>query len=116
MKKILIVDNSTFFLRLLDKLLTDEGHQVQSAPDGLAALDVLKTFQPEVIFIDMVMPRISGDRLCRIIRNMPGLQGIYLVILSAIAVEEQLDFTAFGADACIAKGPYQEIKRHVCSV
>ncbi len=116
MKKILLVDNSTFFLQLLNKFLTAEGHHVQCAPDGLAALDVLKSYQPDVIFIDMVMPRISGDRLCRVIRNMPGMQSICLVILSATAAEEKFDFASFGADACIAKGPFKDIKRHVCSV
>ncbi|MDH5299322.1 MAG: PAS domain-containing protein, partial [Desulfobulbaceae bacterium] len=116
MKKILVVDNSIFFVNLLSKLLRDEGHEVRTAMDGLAALDVLQAFRPDVIFTDMVMPRIGGDRLCRIIRHTPGLEDVFLVVLSAVAVEQNPDFTQFGADACIAKGPYKNIKQHIHTV
>jgi len=116
MKKILIVDNSSFFLTVLTKILEAEGHEVRSANDGLAALDMLPSYRPEIVFTDLVMPRIGGDKLCRIIRRTPDLQDVFLVVLSAIAVEERLDFHAFGADACIAKGPYTEIKKHILTV
>ncbi|MFA6499460.1 MAG: ATP-binding protein [Desulfurivibrionaceae bacterium] len=115
-KKILVVDNHPMVLRLIANLLEKGGHEVRTAADGLGALDILKSYVPDIIFVDLVMPNISGEKLCRIIRNMPHLQGVFLVILSAIAAEEELDFAALGADACIAKGSMVNLARHVAKV
>jgi len=115
-KKILVVDNHPMVLKLIANLLEKDGHEVRTAEDGLSALDILKSYAPDIIFVDLVMPNISGEKLCRIIRNMPHLQGVFLVILSAIAAEEELDFVALGADACIAKGSMSNLARHVARV
>ncbi len=115
-KKILVVDNDPIILRLMANFLEKKGHQVLTAEDGLFALDVLKTQTPDVIFIDLVMPNISGDKLCRIIRSMPRMKDVYIVILSAIAVEEATVFAQFGANACIAKAPFNEIAENVLTV
>jgi len=114
--KILVVDNHPMVLKLIANLLEKGGHEVRTAEDGLSALDILKSYEPDIIFVDLVMPNISGEKLCRIIRNMPHLQGVFLVILSAIAAEEELDFAALGADACIAKGSMSNLARHVARV
>ena len=115
-RKILVVDNNPMVLKLIANLLEKGGHEVRTAEDGLNALDILKSYAPDLIFVDLVMPNISGEKLCRIIRNMPHLQGVFLVILSAIAAEEELDFAALGADACIAKGSMDNMARHVARV
>lgn len=115
-KKILVVDNNPVILRLMAGFLEQEEHEVKTAPDGLSALYVLEHFVPDVIFTDLVMPNISGEKLCRIIRDMPALNNAYLVILSAIAAEEQVNFNDFGADACIAKGTEGNLKKHVLEV
>lgn len=115
-KKILVVDNSPVILRLMENFLSKEGHHVLCAVDGLEALEILKKFRPDVIFVDLVMPRIPGEKLCRIIRTMPELAAARVIVLSAVAVEQKLDFSAFGAHACIAKGPFTEVKKHILSV
>ena len=97
----------------MTNLLEKKGHEVMTAEDGLSALDILKKFIPDVIFVDLVMPHISGDKLCRIIRGMPSLKNVYLIILSAIAAEEATNFAEFGANACIAKGPFNKMTKHV---
>ena len=116
MKKILVVDNNPVVLRLLRSQFEKLDHEVRTADDGLAALDVLKEYTPDIIFLDLVMPNIDGERLCRIIRGMEQLKGVYIVILSAIAAEERLDVQQFGADACIAKGSFDRIAVHVDQV
>ena len=65
MKDILVVDNHPVVLKFMSRLLEKHGHRVWTAEDGLAALDILKTLTPHIIFIDLVMPNISGDKLCR---------------------------------------------------
>ena len=103
MKKILVVDNHPVMLKFMNNLLEKEGHEVLTAHDGLSALDVLKNYIPDIMFVDLVMPNIVGEKLCRIIRSMPGMSDVYVVILSGIAAEKNLDFKQFGADACIAR-------------
>ena len=112
-KKILVVDNHPVMLKFMTSLLEKEGYQVLTAEDGLSAIDILKTYIPDAIFIDLVMPNISGEKLCRMIRSMPKLNDVYLIILSAIAAEEEVDFAGFGANACIAKGPFNKMSEHV---
>jgi len=116
MKKILVVDNDRIVLRFMTKLLEKEGHQVVTAEDGINALDILKNYMPDVIFVDLVMPNIDGDRLCRIIRRRQELKDTYVVILSAIAAEKKIDIDQLGANACIAKGPLNIMVQNVLAI
>ena len=116
MKKILVVDNDQIMRRFMTKLLEKERCQVVTAEDGLNALDILKTFTPDVIFVDLVMPNIDGEILCRIIRGNQKFKDTYIVILSAIAAEEQVDFSQLGVNACIAKGPFNEMAQNILSI
>jgi len=115
-KKILVVDNHPVMLKMMTLCLEKEGHQVQTAEDGLSALNMLKTFIPDVIFADLVMPRIDGKKLCQIIRKMPQLREVSIVIISAIAAENEEKFFEYGANACIAKGPFDKMSKHVLEV
>ncbi len=112
-KKVLVVDNDRLILELMTGVLEKEGHEVFTAQDGISALDILGTCFPDVMFIDLIMPNIGGKTLCRIIRKMPEFKNAYIIILSAIAAEEDEDFTEYGADLCIAKGPLEEMARNV---
>jgi PAS domain S-box-containing protein len=113
MKKILVVDNHPVILNFMKKLLEGMGHHLVTAEDGLSALDILKYDRPDIIFIDLIMPKIGGKKLCRIIRTMPDMESVFIVILSAVAAEETLDFIGLGANACIAKGPPQIMTDHI---
>jgi len=114
--KVLVVDNHPVILKYMRDLLEKEGHEVRVAQDGLSALSVLESCRPDVMFIDLVMPNIGGEKLCRIIRRLPHLRDSFIVILSAIASEDKADVSLFGADACIAKGPFDKMKEHVLSL
>jgi PAS domain S-box-containing protein len=115
-EKILVVDNQPLMLRLMSNFLGKKGYEVKTALDSLEALAVLAEFVPDIMFVDLVMPNISGDKLCRIVRSMPELKNVCIIILSAIAAEEKLDFASFGANACIAKGPFRDIEQHISRV
>ena len=116
MKKILVVDNNKVFLRLLSGYLKGKGYEVETAEDGLAALAVMENFLPEVVFVDLLMPLIDGERMCRIVRKMPVYDAVVLVVVTAVAAEAQIDFVSFGADACIAKGPFKGMQAKVVRV
>jgi PAS domain S-box-containing protein len=113
MKKVLVVDNDKLFLDRINHVLLKEGHEVVTAKDSLSALDILKTYTPDIIFIDLIMPKIGGNKLSSIIRRMERLSDVYLVIISEIAAEKEVDVTAFGANACIAKGSFDVMSKHI---
>jgi PAS domain S-box-containing protein len=116
MKEILVVDNHPVILKFMANLYEKKGHRVLTASDGLSALEILKTNIPDVIFVDLVMPNINGEKLCRVIRDMPKLKDVFLIILSAIAAEEDVCFTDYGANAWIAKVPFNKMAEHVLTV
>jgi CheY-like chemotaxis protein len=115
-KKILVVDNDRLMLQFMSDLFSEQGHEVVTAEDGLSALETLKDYVPDVAFIDLVMPNIRGDRLCRIIRSMPHLKNLFMVIISATALEDLTNFSELGADAAIAKGPFNEMSKQLLKI
>jgi PAS domain S-box-containing protein len=110
------VDNHPVVLKFMTELLEKEGHQVKTAETGLDALDILRNFIPDIIFIDLVMPNIDGRKLCQIIRKIPELKDVFLIVLSAIAAEQNVNFTEFGANACIAKAPFNKMAKYIHAV
>lgn len=113
---VLVVDNDPFYLKLLAEFLTSNGHVVTCANNVFQCLDILANSTPDLIFLDLVMPHLGGDDLCRVIRNHNHLQDSYIVIISAIALEQPIDIYALGADACIAKGPFKLMESHIQDV
>ena len=112
-KKILVVDDDRVMLKFITKFLTREGHEVLTAEDGFAALDLLSSFNPDIIFFDLIMPKIDGKKLIQIVRSMPQLNDCYLVIVSAAVAEIDFDFEETGADSYIAKGPFNSMANHI---
>ncbi len=116
MKKILVVDNDKFILEFMNDVLSERGHEVVTAEGGLPAVDILKTYTPDIVFVDLVMPNIEGKQLCKIIRGMPELKDVAIVILSAIATEEGIKIEEFKADACVAKAPFKKMAKHIVEI
>lgn len=116
-QNVLLVDNDRFILEMISNFLSERGYEVLKAEGGLDALDMLKTFNPDILFIDLIMPNIDGKKLCQIIRGRPEFKNSYVVILSAVAAEEKVDPTEkYGVDACIAKGPAEEMKQNILDI
>ena len=116
MKNILTVGNDRAMLEFMDDLLSRHGHKVVKAEGSLSALNILKRYVPDMVFIDLVMPEIPGDKLCRMLRCMSALTDACIIIISAIAAEEDANFTELGADACIAKGPTNKMAIHILTL
>jgi diguanylate cyclase (GGDEF)-like protein/PAS domain S-box-containing protein len=116
MKTILVVENHPVILRLLMEFLKKQGHEVIFAEDGLAALEVLKKVRPDVIITDLIMPNVSGEKLCQVIRSRAELKDIRIIIYSSTMLEDEANILTLGADAYIAKGPFKNTMAHFAKV
>lgn len=113
MLKVLIVENNPTITRLLEHFFERAGCFVKSAEDGLAALVILDEYRPDIIFTDIIMPKISGDQLCQIIRKDKELKDVFLVVHSSITSEDSQKILELQADVCIAKGTVGKYAEHV---
>lgn len=102
--KILLVDDDPDIIELLEYNLNKEGFETASANDGLQALEVAKDFKPDLILLDVMMPRQDGIETARQIRQIPEFKDTYILFLTARA-EEYTEVAAFdvGADDYIVK-------------
>jgi PAS domain S-box-containing protein len=112
--KALVVDNNPVLLRAVSAILSQEGCIVQTAATGLEALEIIVDFCPDIVFTDLIMPMVSGEQLCRILRKTKKYEGIFIVVLTATFIEDRERILRdVQCDVCIAKGNLQVIKKHV---
>lgn len=84
---LLIVDDNKSNLKLLSYLLGKRGYFVKSASSALDAMEVLKSFEPRVILMDLQMPGIDGLELTRRLKADPATRGIVIVAVTAYAMQ-----------------------------
>ncbi|MFN3477024.1 MAG: response regulator, partial [Candidatus Methylomirabilales bacterium] len=68
-RRALVVDNDPFYVELLAELLAQEGYETLKAYDGLEALELAEQERPDLIFLDIVMPKVDGDRVCQYLKE-----------------------------------------------
>jgi len=82
-KKILIVDDDPNIIRSLTFVLGKGGYNTSSATNGEEALAKVRELKPDLIFLDIMMPKKNGYEVCQEIRSATDLNGIYIIMLSA---------------------------------
>lgn len=92
-KKILVADDEPNIVISLEFLMKREGYAVVLARDGQEALDVIAAERPDLVLLDVMMPRKTGFEVCQAVRADEALQGTRILLL-----------TAKGRDTDIAKG------------
>jgi CheY-like chemotaxis protein len=107
MPTVLIVDDEQHIRLLIEQALEeleDDGVELMTAPDGEVALDVVRNHFPQLVFLDVTMPKVNGFDACRTIKQDLGLTGTYVVMLTAKgqAYDRQRGLEA-GADEYLTK-------------
>jgi DNA-binding response OmpR family regulator len=103
-KRILIADDEPNIVVSLEFLLKQKGHAVRVADNGESAIEAVRTFEPDLVLLDVMMPRLSGYDVCQKIRENPAWSGIRIVMLSAKGREVEVSKgMAVGADAYVTK-------------
>ena len=81
--KVLVIDDSKTIRRTAETLLTKEGCEVFTAIDGFDALAKIADHQPQIIFVDIMMPRLDGYQTCALIKNNTMFRSTPVIMLSS---------------------------------
>jgi len=109
-KKILLVDDRETNLDILERTLRPMGFECQSAYNGLEAIEQCNLWKPDLILMDVVMPKMNGVEATRRIKSAPSTQHIKIIAISASAMEEEKhEILQHGADGFLPK-PFSEVQ------
>jgi DNA-binding response OmpR family regulator len=103
-KRILIVDDEPNIVLSLEFLMQREGYQVATAADGDAALEALAARAPDLVILDVMLPKMNGFDVCRRIKANPRWKGIRVLILTARGRDTEVSKgLGLGADLYVTK-------------
>jgi two-component system alkaline phosphatase synthesis response regulator PhoP len=103
-KKILIADDEPDILEIISYNLGKEGYEVYTARDGNEAIERARQLHPDLIILDIMMPRKTGVEVCQILRSQPLFQDTLIIFLTALSDEaSQIRGLETGADDYVSK-------------
>ncbi len=107
MPKILIADDEILFQILLERALEeleDEGVELLFADDGEKALKIIYEQKPELVFLDLVMPRLNGLEICNAVKKVHCIRDVFIIMLTSRGEEyDRRKGMEFGADLYYTK-------------
>jgi PAS domain S-box-containing protein len=112
-QKALVVDNDFFFVEFLTELLEERGFETVKAYDGKEAMEKLDAGAFDLMFADMVMPKIDGWQLIQHVRKRFGTPSFPIAVVSGTIVEQLEELERIGADFYIVKGPLEKMKQQI---
>src|SRR5262249_49836042 len=81
-KKIMVVDDSATVMLMHRMVLSKHGHDLILANDGKEALDKARADRPDLVFLDVIMPGMTGFETCRALRALPGFENVPIIMLT----------------------------------
>lgn len=103
-KKVLIVDDEPDIVEIISYNLAREGYEISTAKDGLEALDKAASFKPDLIILDVMMPKMNGNEVCYVLRSKPEYNDTFIIFLTAVSDENsQIKGLETGGDDYISK-------------
>lgn len=104
MGRAIVVDDDPSIRSLVRLTLEMEGYAVDDACDGQAALDLIRTTEPDLVILDIMMPAMDGATVARAIRSDPAYDHVAIVFLSALVTDDHVwDGWRTGADSYVTK-------------
>ena len=99
--KILIVDDEAKIRKVVSAYLKDEGYKVKEAKDGKESLELVESFQPDLMVLDLMLPKLSGEEVCQKVRQKSELP--ILMLTAKNAEEDKVNGFSYGADDYLVK-------------
>jgi twitching motility two-component system response regulator PilH len=104
MSTILVVEDNRTYQEMISELLKENGMDVVTASDGIEAMEKVKTVIPDLVVLDVVMPRMNGYEVCRELKGDPRTQSVLIVMCSTKDQEFDRHWASKqGADAYVTK-------------
>lgn len=119
--RVLVIDDSTTIRRSAEVFLKQAGFEVVLAEDGFDALSKISDFQPQVIFVDVMMPRLDGYQTCALIKQNPHYRATPVIMLSSKdGVFDKARGRLAGSDRYLTKpfdkaGLVQTVRDYTCA-
>lgn len=102
--RILVVDDMPMNIKLLRDLLLVRGYEVETAESGEAALELVRSWQPDLVLLDIIMPGMSGYEVCETLRAAPSTAALPIVLVTALDPDlERVKGLEAGADDFLTK-------------
>ena len=106
-KRILVIEDDSVTRKLLERELTKEGYQVETASDGVRGLTAVDAKRPDLILLDIVLPELDGMSLLRALKRRSDTRSIPVIMLTSVAEPSKMvDAISSGARFFIVK-PFQ---------
>lgn len=103
-RRVLVCDDEPYIVESVSYVVRKAGFQALAAEDGETALNLARRERPDLIFLDIMMPGLSGDEVCRRLKSDPATRAIHIVILTARGQEEdERRAMEMGADEFMTK-------------
>jgi len=102
-KKILVVDDSVGVLREMVRILKQTGLEVITASSGMEAMKMMMAEKPILVFLDLMLPEMNGDIVCKFIKGMPDIKDTPVIIVTAAGEQYLQRCFQSGCDAYIIK-------------
>lgn len=107
MKKILIIEDDPFLSEMYVAKFNQSGFKIEVAADGKRGLEKIKTSQPDLILLDIVLPKMDGFEILKEIKKDPQLKRIPIVLLTNLGQKNEVEKgLALGADEYIIKAHF----------
>ena len=114
MAKILVVDDEPDIVRMVSKILENQGHTVVSGNDGEAALAAVAEHHPDLGLLDLHLPKLDGFEVCRRIKADPATRATPVIMMTAAytSVQDAAKGLDIGADEYVVKPFFKDILLH----
>lgn len=103
MTKILLVDDSKFLRIATERALARAGYEVSTAADGVDALAIAREEHPDLMLLDMLLPKMTGPEVLKALKNDPATEGIAVVVLTGLSHRNAARLQQDGAFAFLEK-------------
>jgi PAS domain S-box-containing protein len=108
-KAAMVVDADYFFVEFVSELLEKRGYAVTKAYDGKDGISKLEDSPHDILFVDLVMPKVDGQQFIQFVRQKYGPNHFPIVALSGVMIEQLGSLKEIGADYFMAKGPIDKL-------
>jgi DNA-binding response OmpR family regulator len=103
-KRVLVIDDSRLILKIISDELENRGFEVIAVADGAQGLKITKDSRPDIIILDLILPGLSGEQVCKEIRRDEESSGIPVIMLTAKNTDaDKIIGRVIGADCYIPK-------------